>query len=320
MQALLALEPQRQSVDTLQAEIRRVCGLFTIEPRPGDGGALTGGVATGRIDRFESAVVAVDGERIARDKRLVAEDPGQHLFLVLQRSGRCRMEQQGVSTPMRPGDLYLADSAFPSVFHYDGAPSRQISLHLPREEMIHRFGRSCTGGVAIDRDDPLRLAIHAVLVRAMMPGTAPPPLGEALLGLFGAYFHDRERQEAASERAANAVLSRALALIDRCGLDPRFGPADLARALDISERTLQRHFQALGETPGRRILHMRLDHARARIEAERRAGQPINIADIAFSSAFGDLSHFYRAFRSRFGVAPGALTRPVALSSNRLDA
>jgi len=127
-------------------------------------------------------------------------------------------------------------------------------------------------------------------------------LGEAFLGVLGAYFHCLEAQASTVERTANAVLSRALALIAR---DPDFGLAALAERLNVSGRTLRRHFRAIGETASRRFLTARLQIARARLIDARAASGAAHVGTLAFESGFNDLSYFYREFRTKYGVPPG---------------
>lgn len=314
MQALVPPAYAARPVETLEGELRAVCGLFAIEPRRRARGLVAGAVGRRRLGGFDTAMVALDAEKVVRDRSLVRQEPGEHLFLLLQQSGRSRVVQGETEAELGPGDMYLVDSVRPSVFVYDGA-STQISLHLPRAEMLHRFGNGCSGGVQIARDDPLLAAMHAVVAKmATGQADASARLGEAFLGLLGAYFHCLEAQVSLAGRAANAVLSRALALIDRHARDPDFGPAALAAELNVSERTLQRHFQSLGETASRRILDARLAAAHARL---RDGAGAASVASVAYDCGFNDLSYFYREFRAKYGAPPGALSRaPMAAESS----
>lgn len=252
-------------VETIEAELRSVCGDFSVRPRQAARGLVNGHVAERQLGGVTTAVVALDAASVVRDARAVRAAPGEHLFLLLQDAGTSRVVQRDASVELAPGDMYLVDSAHPSEFFYPGA-STQISLHLPRRAMVERFGSICTGGAAILRDDPLLVAMRAVVAKMLDEAQAANArLGEGFLGLLGAYFHCLEAQASSAERAANAVLSRALALIERHAADPAFGPTALAERLNVSERTLQRHFQTLGETPRRRILLARLEAARRRL-------------------------------------------------------
>jgi AraC-like DNA-binding protein len=312
---LCRADPRPRAVESFARDIETVCGRFAVEPVAAARGQVDGDVSTMRVSRFETAIVSLDAKRVFRDRRMIRSDPGEHLFLLVQDKGRCRIHQNDETVLLTPGDMYLVDSSRSSEFFYDGMHSRQISIHLPREEMLHRFGDVCLGGIGIDRSDPLFLSMRAVLAKIFTEDSAAvaPSLGDAFLSLLGAYFHCVEHQEAKSSAAANSVLSRALAVIDRNANDPAFGPQELADQLQVSPRTLQRHFGQIGETASKRILSVRLETARARLNALGDGSGTQTIAAVAYDCGFNDLSYFYRAFRERFGASPGDVRKNVAL-------
>jgi len=308
-QPLLPSQARARSVEGISIDLRAVCGSFTIEPASLSDGVVYGDVRVCHAARFETAVVSLDALRVKRDETMIRRDPGDHLFLIIQDEGSCRVHQRDQMKQLVAGDMFLVDSTQPSDFVYNGTHGRQVSIHLPRNEMVHRFGEACTGGVAFSRNDPLFVAMRAVLAKLFTEGAgAEPQLSEALLSLMGAWFHCLEQQTGKSTRVANAVLSRALVLIDRHSDDPAFGPTELAAQLQVSPRTLQRHFNQLGETASRQLLAVRLDNARARLDAL--GGGAESVSSIAFGAGFNDLSYFYRCFRERFGEAPGRLRKP----------
>ncbi|OCJ13358.1 AraC family transcriptional regulator [Rhizobium sp. AC44/96] len=304
MQSLMMPVHKPMPVEMLRAAIRKVCGDFDVEPMTRSG-LVTGDVATRRIGSFDTAIVSLDVKDVQRDPKSIRRDPGEHLFLLIQDAGHCRVEQGGRSFGLTQGDMFLVDSGHPSSFVYEGQRSSQVSIHMPRAEMVHRFGHGCTGGVAISRDDPLWLAMRAVVSKMLAEEGAQPQLGEAFFCLMGAYFHGLRKGGAPSE----TVVSRALAMIDRYSADPSFGPGELALRLNVSERVLQRHFQALGETPGHRLLKRRLETAHARLSAAGQGEMQDGVAPIAYDAGFNDLSYFYREFRKKYGVTPGAVMR-----------
>ncbi|MFK0165030.1 helix-turn-helix domain-containing protein [Rhizobium sp. NPDC090279] len=304
MQSLVAPVHIPVSVEVLEAEIRRVCGAFSLEPTLSSG-IVAGDVATRRMGLFETAIVGLDASKhVERGVKAIRQDPGEHFFLLIQDAGRCRVEQNGSVADLEPGDMFLVDAIRPSRFSYGGARSSQVSIHLPRDEMVHRFGEACTGGISISRSDPLWLAMRAVVTKMLDSPAAQSQLGEAFLCLMGAYL-----QSARGAGAPETLLSRALALIDRYGADPAFGPRELANRLNVSERMLQRHFQALGETPGHRLLNRRLEIAYGRLCARTAEMAGDGIAAIAYDAGFNDLSYFYREFRKKYGKTPGAAAR-----------
>ncbi|MBB3394809.1 MULTISPECIES: helix-turn-helix domain-containing protein [unclassified Rhizobium] len=306
MQSLVTPVHKPVAVEVLQEEIRKVCGAFDVEPMARTN-VMAGDVATRRMGLFDTAIVALDARHVQRGMKSIRQDPGEHLFLLIQDEGHCRVEQGERSARLAPGDMFLVDSVRPSSFVYDGERSSQLSVHMPRAEMLHRFGKPCTDGVAISRDDPLWLAMRAVITKMLTEPGASAQLGEAMLSLLGAYLHSTKTAEAAGP--SETLLSRALAMIDRHRADPTFGPGELARRLNVSERMLQRHFRLLGETPGHRLLSRRLELAHATLTQPRTTKPADGIAAVAYDAGFNDLSYFYREFRKKYGCAPGVVAR-----------
>lgn len=296
-----ALLPPVQAVELLRSRLHAVCGAFHLDPRSAPGSRpleeMRGAVQPCRLGRFDTAAVTLDARQVERDRTAIRRDPGEHLFLLVQEQGEAWIEQSGQITHLTPGEMCLVDSARPSRFVYGEGLSHQISLHLPRDEMVHRFRADCAAGFAVFRDDPLWLPMRAVIGRMVEADAAEGPgLGEALLGLMGAWLAAR-----AAGGPGDGLVSRALTRIDARAADPDFGAGQLADDLGVSERVLQRHFQAIGTTPGRAIVEARLTRAMARL----RAGHG-PIAAVAFACGFNDLSYFYREFRRRFGTTPKA--------------
>ncbi|MBM7048431.1 helix-turn-helix domain-containing protein [Rhizobium lusitanum] len=305
MRSLMTPVHKPVQVEILEADIRRVCGSFDLEPLRRTG-VVNGNVATQRIGPFDTAIVGLDASEVARSSRLIRQDPGEYFFLLVQDAGQCRVEQGDQTAELLAGDMFLVDSVKPSSFLYCGERSNQVSLHIPREEVVHRFGNTLAGGLSISRADPLWLAMRAVLAKMLQEDGTQAQLGEAFLCLIGAYLHSRSATGAATQ--TETLLSRALAMIDCHRANPSFGPRELATRLNVSERMLQRHFRPLGETPGRRLLNRRLELAHALLTAHRQ--QPAEgVTAVAYSCGFNDVSYFYREFRKKYGVPPGAVAR-----------
>ena len=81
--------------------------------------------------------------------------------------------------------------------------------------------------------------------------------------------------------------------------DPELDIAAVARRQGVTPRYIQRLFERERTTFGHFLRDARLDLARNALET---GGGPISA--IAFDCGFGDLSHFNKAFRSRFGATP----------------
>ncbi|MFB6809982.1 helix-turn-helix domain-containing protein [Streptomyces sp. NPDC056387] len=106
-------------------------------------------------------------------------------------------------------------------------------------------------------------------------------------------------------RLAPALTQAAKDLADRHLADPELSPAMLARALNVSVRTLHRAFAAAGEQIGTYIRQRRLHEARLALAAP----SPLSISELAAHWQFADSSHFTRAFKKHYGQTPTEYAR-----------
>ena len=70
----------------------------------------------------------------------------------------------------------------------------------------------------------------------------------------------------------------------------------------VTPRYVQKLFESDGTTFSEYVLEQRLARVHRALSDPSRAGE--KITGIAFAAGFGDLSHFYRAFRRRYGALP----------------
>ncbi|WP_051332308.1 helix-turn-helix domain-containing protein [Cucumibacter marinus] len=292
-------------LDQVQTDLRQACGEFTTYPF-GRRDVVTGGVGLERRGRLDIARVSLDIDRVSRDRDGIRRDDGEHFFLILQEKGKARMLQDGEGPELSPGDMIIIDSTRTSDFVFSGDFSHQISLHLPRTEMVSRFGHQLTGGTMLYRADPLSIAMHAVMAK-LFAGDPDSPvnhhLGEALFGLIGSVLAEREGR---ADTAFSSSLVQADKYIEQNYADPDLTIAGMASDLGLTTRQLQRLFASTGDTPSKRLLQRRLDHARDQLIARANGQRHDLISTIAFEAGFNDLSYFNRAFRRAFGCSPGA--------------
>ncbi|MFT3972262.1 MAG: GlxA family transcriptional regulator [Amaricoccus sp.] len=100
-------------------------------------------------------------------------------------------------------------------------------------------------------------------------------------------------------RTDDPLVQRALLLMQQ-RIDSPLAVADLARAMGLDKRRLERHFRAaLGTSPQAAFLDIRLAFARHLVEATAKS-----IAAIAVECGFCDSSHLSRMFRARYACTP----------------
>ncbi|VGO12659.1 Sensor histidine kinase TmoS [Pontiella desulfatans] len=100
-------------------------------------------------------------------------------------------------------------------------------------------------------------------------------------------------------------LERAVNIIKTQMDDWEFGPAQLARELHMSERSIQLKIKAItGETPSRLIRLIRLKCAKKMLEE----AQPrMTVAEAATAVGIIDVSYFGRVFKIEFGQTPSSV-------------
>lgn len=115
--------------------------------------------------------------------------------------------------------------------------------------------------------------------------------------------------EAASIIAERGVktarLQAILAEVARRFSDPNFDLDNVAGALGMSRRYVQKLFEGTGKSFTEHLAGCRLERAFAMLTDPRHLH--LAIIDIAFAVGFGDVSHFNRMFRRRFGETPSGV-------------
>ena len=296
------------AVDQFRSELQSICGSFQVQPAGGRD-TLRGAVAQEERGGFEFAHVAKDAQSIRRDRRDIARDSAEHFFLIIQEEGRALMSQHEAARMLHPGDLMLIDSAKPSEFTFFGSYSRQLSVHMPRSELVKRFGDALRGGLFLPRTDHTALAIFAVLAKAFEPGnsrTQTAYLGEAMYGLLGSMLYASGVPSICIDADVGSarLLERAVSYIDSQHTDCELTVQKMASDLKVSCRQLQRAFTPLGISPSEYLLQKRLANACQALIQRRAKHSKMLISTIAFSAGFNDLSYFNRVFRSTFNCTP----------------
>lgn len=89
--------------------------------------------------------------------------------------------------------------------------------------------------------------------------------------------------------------------------DPAFSAGKVAHKLGLSARYVQNLMQESGVSFTDRVMELRLQRARTMLADPRY--DHLKVSDIAYACGFNEVSYFNRAFRRRFGDAPGGFRR-----------
>lgn len=111
----------------------------------------------------------------------------------------------------------------------------------------------------------------------------------------------------AAETLYSALVRRAQSFVHLYFRQP-IGPRDIAAAVKVSDRVLQKTFaMELGLSPTAYLRRVRL--AKARIELSDRIDRATSVTDVAFACGFTHLSKFARDYRRRYGERPSETLR-----------
>ena len=125
----------------------------------------------------------------------------------------------------------------------------------------------------------------------------------------------RDAAEVAANRGVRAARLRAVkADIVRHLKDQSFNVTGLAARHGITPRYVQKLFEREGLTFSQFLLDQRLARAHRLLGDPGLSDRTISV--IAFECGFGDLSHFNRAFRRRYGETPSDVRSSARRSSS----
>ena len=217
------------------------------------------------------------------------------------RSGSLRVEDTGRRADLGPGTLCIRDLHTFWKFAYT-APTDCRVLILPRAGLLDHLHRTrlpaLTVAPATAPESQLLLAHFDAswsLADQLGPD-ATQAAGEAMVMLLTGLIRTRVPITIPPQ----SLRAAATAYADSRLRDPDLTPATIARALNVSVRTLHRAF-ADGETVMAHVRRRRLEGARRELDLP---GSPFTVADIAARWQFADPSHFRRAHRDTYGQSP----------------
>jgi AraC-like DNA-binding protein len=241
---------------------------------------------TARMERPQSKLA--DGEDTAC---LMIKSAGSISVSQGRRAGVPRMGDGVFLVYREPAVLEFADATYLSVrvplteLRLRGGAEQAAALCIPREtealSLLASYVAALPGQIA---DQHLRhlAAAHVYDLIALALDRAggmgdPPRLGGVRAGRLAAVKEDLARDACQS--------------LDR-----------IAARRGISPRYIQMLFEEAGTTFSQYNLNLRLDHARRMLESPLYRGWTITA--VALEAGFGDISHFNRSFRRRFGMTP----------------
>ncbi|MGL6236044.1 MAG: helix-turn-helix domain-containing protein [Segniliparus sp.] len=233
------------------------------------------------------ADIRANAHVIERSPANVAGAPQDSLFASILIEGEAVFYVAGGFQAVAAGDILLYESDRPYLFGF-ASPMHQIMVTIPRAHLPDVGALSEPTLLARGHRAPMAALEHSL-------GGNIEPRETVVDWITAAVLERTGGSTAAYVAAAKDYIRTRLR-------DAELSVPAVAVAVGLSERHLSRVFgEVSGITVSRYILGLRLDGARA--DLARRGSD--RMIDIAYRWGFSSQPQFNRAFRTRFGHAPG---------------
>lgn len=260
------------------------------------------------LSTINVTTVQSKAHHVIRGDTEIRKSPREVYFVNLQLAGRCRYETEGRETIVGPNEFAVVDSTRPYFLDFMD-DWNVLSFRIPRH-MLHPLLRApdCSTGICVSSRQALGQItvdfLKSVALRvADLPPDALEPLAGDLVNLTALSLGATEEVRTARRHSVRHGLYLAIMKFVETNLaDPLLSATSVAAHFGISIRYLHRLFEESGRSFGQVVLERRLLRCADDLDAsaERR------ISDVAFRWGFGDISHFNKSFRLRFGSSPRA--------------
>ena len=254
--------------------------------------------------------VAAPSLQYIRTTSAINRDNGDEFVACLLNKGSAIIEQNGRQTKQGPGDIVLCDTArsYKYIFLSD---YQLVCLRIPRKQMLcrlsdaERFTALTLNGASQMGAFAASVVRGAAGVSTTLEPCAASKLASSVIDIIAASMEtELAGLKVPLDRHAN-ILERAKDHIDANLYDPAFNVDCISDAIGVSRRTLNRVFAIHGTTAVRCLWDKRLEASHTLLTE----GRAKHIADVAAACGFSDFSHFSRAFKKSYGIAPNQLVK-----------
>ncbi|UGT53516.1 helix-turn-helix domain-containing protein [Nocardia asteroides] len=257
-------------------------------------------------DDCHLTALAGTNHEFRRSKSHIADSDEQYLLAGIQLRGRARLNQDGRSVLLRPGEMTFFDTSRPYRWS-DGALFEQVNVQVPI-----RLLRALPGlgqlafptAVAVSASSAAGVVANYFRNLARIQEEAPDQadvLAAGAVELFGSAVLLAAGAQPVDTPADALSRERVLVFMRENFTNPELTADEVAHTCHISRRTLFRIFHSSGDSLNTTLRKMRVEHAKELL-LRHRSRPP---AAVAFGSGFASERHFYRVFLTETGMTPG---------------
>ncbi|MDR3468578.1 MAG: helix-turn-helix domain-containing protein [Xanthobacteraceae bacterium] len=286
--------------------------VYAITPERGNSRDFRGRIWARRFGGLDVIELECEGHIVTRRREDIARRASDTYYVYCQLADSARFSQAEREFVAGPGDMVIADPNIP--FSTSALSNFNFRIWRMPRRMLDPL--RANGGqlmmTCLRRDEPLGSVLSSYLgalatQTGRMDVVAEDCIADNVSRLVAvALGIAPERQEQGREAVRDAKFARVLRYIDCHLAEPDLiSPAAVAARLGMSVRALHLLFEHKGTSLGQWVKRRRLEEIKSLLTNPSAADR--SIADIAFAWGFDDLSTFYRAFQSVYGMKPGDL-------------
>jgi len=282
--------------------------ILPVDFRVDDRKTFSAGLASATVGDVQVTDLHISAHIAECGRTATAHDHQNMLIFNFMHSGRGVSAQDGRRIALAPGSGMFCTSARPFTLEFPEQAHLTV-LRIPRaalERSVASIERIANQNLAPGNQVfPLVVRYVEQLAHAAdgMTPAAAARVSANLIDLVGAMVAESAQQTASAlSECRVAALLRLRAFIEQHIDDPELGPAEVASALGLSQRYINKLLEAEDTSLGRLIWQRRLDLIAADLRNGALASR--SISTIALARGFNDLAHFSKRFRKHFGVSP----------------
>jgi len=298
--------PGPRKVEMWNSFLGRLTDAVHVQPR--DPLKFNGTLLRQRLGPMTVFEVRCESVRVCHQIRRATRNTRPSFQVLMPAQGEFTLTHgDRLTLPVGTGSFCLIDLTEPyELIHGNGL--RTIGLELPRVLLESCLPNAMGYAGTVVRQDSGASRVLGGLLRSLgseltgegSASALPPMLARSIAGFVVAAFADRTDASLVRGSADRLIAFRGCV---EAGLgDGDFGPADLAREFNVSERYVRMVFQSAGESMCGFLLRRRLERAAQLLRNEFYARR--TVTDIALECGFNSASHFGQCFRRRFGMTP----------------
>ena len=246
----------------------------------------------------------IQSSQLLRNHADQVPEPRHTAGCIYQKSGRSEFRTHEGSIQLTPGAMVMADGGADFQIESIGMTQTYV-VNFPRAIVMERATQKFpSSGLFISQDTPLLGYLVCLIEHGLQEKSR---LGSAQkIGVFNALFELFVAMPSAEyTRQSNTHwrVKQAIERIHTHASDPLLNANTIAEEQNISRRRLDQIFRKeIDSTISFQISERRLILAAGMLCDQSK--RDLSITAVAYASGFEDSSHFSRAFKLRFGVAP----------------